>query len=177
MREMLTKAKLWLFLERLGASARTEGTCFLTGGASALLEGWRETTIDVDLRLDPEPAGVFEAIPQLKRELAINIELASPADFLPPLPGWRERSRFVGQFGKLQVLQYDFIAQALSKVERGHDKDLADANEMLRRGLVTEAELRHHAEAIRPQLPRYPAIDETAFLGRVQDFLKRRQRV
>ena len=42
----LTKDKLLKFLDRLGASATTPGTCFITGGGSALLLGWRETTID-----------------------------------------------------------------------------------------------------------------------------------
>lgn len=41
-------------------------------GGIALLLGWRETTIDVDLKFDPEPAGVFVAIPGLKRALHIN---------------------------------------------------------------------------------------------------------
>jgi hypothetical protein len=58
----LTKDKLLKFLDRLGASAKAAGTCFITGGASALLLGWRETTIDVDLKFDLEPAGVFDAI-------------------------------------------------------------------------------------------------------------------
>lgn len=117
MREKLTPPKVQKFLERLGAHSRTPGNCHLLGGC-ALLEGWRETTIDGDLKLDPEPAGVFEVMPHLKRELAINVELASPADFLPRLPGWRERSRYVGRYGNLQVFQYDFVSQALSKPER-----------------------------------------------------------
>ena len=57
MAEKLTKEKLLDFLARLGASARTPGACFITGGGSAILLGWRETTIDVDLKFDPEPAG------------------------------------------------------------------------------------------------------------------------
>lgn len=170
--EKLTREKLWTFLERLGKSARTPGVCFLTGGASALLEGWRDTTIDVDIKLDPESAGVFEAIPKLKRELLINVELAAPSDFLPPLPGWRERSRWVGTFGNLQVYHYDFVSQALSKIERGHDKDLLDVGEMLRRGLVKPDELLVNAEAIRPQLHRYPALDEDTFIAAVKHFLQ-----
>ena len=59
----LTKEKLLRFLDRLGASAKSPGTCFITGGGSALLLGWRETTVDIDLKFDPEPAGVFDAIP------------------------------------------------------------------------------------------------------------------
>ena len=69
----LTKDKLLKFLDRLGASARAPGTCFITGGGSALLLGWRDTTIDIDLKFDPEPAGVFDAIPGLKRALHINV--------------------------------------------------------------------------------------------------------
>ncbi len=171
MAEKLTKEKLLSFLARLGASARTPGVCFITGGSSAILLGWRETTIDVDLKFDPEPAGVFDAIPALKRELSINVELASPADFLPPLADWRARSRSIGSFGKLQVCHYDFLSQALSKLERGHVKDLLDATEMLRRRLVTAEGLLTHAEAIRPQLKRYPAVDEESFMRRVKEFL------
>jgi hypothetical protein len=167
----VTKAKLLLFLSRLGASAKNPGVCFLTGGSTALLLGWRETTIDVDLKFDPEPAGVFDAIPALKKELSINVELACPADFIPPLANWRERSRYIGKYGQLDVRHYDFLSQALSKIERGHAKDLLDATEMLRRKLVTVEDLLAHAEAIRPQLKRYPAVDEESFVRRVKQFL------
>jgi hypothetical protein len=167
----LTKDKLLQFLERLGASARAPGTCFITGGGSALLLGWRDTTIDLDLKFDPEPAGVFDAIPGLKRALRINVELAAPSDFLPPLGQWRERSRFIGKFGLLEVYHYDFLSQALSKLERGHAKDLLDVTEMLRRKLVTPQALLDHAEAIRPQLKRYPAVDEESFVRRVKEFV------
>ena len=167
----LTKAKLLDFLGRLGASARGSGACFITGGSSALLVGWRDTTIDVGLKFDPEPAGVFDAIPALKRSLHINVELASPSDFLPPLKQWRERSRFIGKYGHLEVFHYDFISQALSKIERGHAKDLLDVTEMLRRKLATPEELLAHAEAIRPQLKRYPAVDEESFVRRVKEFV------
>jgi hypothetical protein len=29
-------------------------------------ENWRDTTVDVDLKLDPEPTGIFEALRTLK---------------------------------------------------------------------------------------------------------------
>jgi hypothetical protein len=167
----LTKEKLLEFLDRLGASAKAPGTCFITGGGSALLLGWRETTIDVDLKFDPEPAGVFDAIPSLKRALRINVELAAPSDFLPPLRQWRERSRFIGKYGPLEVYHYDFCSQALSKLERGHAKDLLDVTEMLRRKLVAPADLLEHVEAIRPEIKRYPAVDEESFVRRVNEFL------
>jgi hypothetical protein len=61
----LTREKIVRFLEQLGSSARTPGRCYITGGGSALLLGWRDTTIDIDLKCDPEPACVFESIPTL----------------------------------------------------------------------------------------------------------------
>ena len=70
---------------------------------SAVLMGWREMTLDVDLKADPEPAGFFEALPRLKDELDINIELASPDQFVPALPGWVERSPFIADHGLLVV--------------------------------------------------------------------------
>lgn len=167
----LTLAKLRVFLARLGESARTPGTCYLTGGASAVWLGWRDTTIDVDLTFDPEPEGVFDAIPGLKKELGVNVELACPSDFIPALAHWQDRSLHIGQFGQLLVRHYDFVSQALSKLERGHTKDLLDVRELLRRRLVTSEALLTHAEALRPQLKRYPAIDEESFLRRVRDFL------
>ena len=169
--QKLTKEKLLEFLRRLGESARNPGACFITGGSSAILLGWRDTTIDVDLTFDPEPAGVFDAIPGLKKEMSVNVELACPSDFLPPLENWRERSRFIGRYGEMDVFHYDFLSQGLSKIERGHAKDLLDVTEMLRRKLVTAEELLAQAEAIRPRIKRYPAVDEESFIRRVKEFL------
>jgi hypothetical protein len=169
---LLTVAKLRMFFERLGASAHGPGACFITGGSSAILFGWRATAITVELKFDSEPAGVFDAIPTLKRELGINVKLACPSDFLPPLPGWRDRCRPIGTFGKLEIFHYDFASQALAKISRGHGKDLSDVNAMLRAGLVTKEQLLAEAEAIRPQLKRYPALDEESFLRRVKQFVQ-----
>src|SRR5512140_2978268 len=98
-------------MAELGARVGSPGRIYLTGGASALLVGWRSSTVDVDIKLDPEPAGVFEAIAQLKNELDINIELAAPDQFLPPLPDWRESSRFIARHGRIEFYHYDFRSQ------------------------------------------------------------------
>ncbi len=72
----------------LGRAARSEGTIYLVGGASAVLVGWRETTVDIDMKLDPEPRGVFEAIARAKEQLKVNVELAAPTtSFQPCLDG------------------------------------------------------------------------------------------
>ena len=106
-----------------------------------------------------------------RQPIAINVELAAPSDFLPSLKQWRERSRFIGKYGQLEIYHYDFISQALSKLERGHAKDLLDVTEMLHRNLAAPDELLAHAEAIRPEIRRYPAVDEESFIRRVKEFL------
>ncbi len=49
-------------MQVLGREAKGSGCIYFTGGASALLIGWRSSTVDVDIRLDPEPSGIFQAI-------------------------------------------------------------------------------------------------------------------
>jgi hypothetical protein len=116
MRLNVDSQKLERLMQVLGREARGSGCIYFTGGASALLIGWRGSTVDVDIRLDPEPPGIFQAIAKLKQDLNINIELASPQDFLPALPGWRDRSVFIGRQGQISFHHYDFIAQAHSEV-------------------------------------------------------------
>jgi len=158
-------------MRELGRAAKGQGRIYLTGGTSAVLEGWRESTVDADLKLDPEPAGAFEAIRRLKDDLDVNVELASPEDFLPPLPGWRDRSRFIERHGPVDFFHYDFCAQALSKIQRGHDRDLADVREMIHRGLVEPERLREVFAEIEEDLVRYPAIDAAVLRQKLESFL------
>ena len=132
-----------------------------------MLVGWRETTVDVDLKLDPEPGGVFEAIARAKEALNINVELAAPDDFIPALPGWRERSRFIDRLGPIDYYHYDFHAQALAKIERGHEQDLSDVRAMARLGLIGLERMIELFQAIEPALVRYPAIEPASFRDKV----------
>ena len=159
MRPVVEKEKLLHFLEALAGETREEASVFLTGGATALLYGWRETTIDVDLKADPEPRGFFEALSKLKDQLQINLELASPDLFVPALPRWRERSIFIVRHQQIDFYHYDPYGQALAKLERGHPRDLSDVEEMFRRGLVQAPVLRELFEAVKLELIRFPAIE------------------
>jgi hypothetical protein len=140
---------------------------YLTGGATAVLEGWRASTIDIDIRIVPEHDALFRAIPRLKERLDINVELASPDHFIPVRPDWQERSPFIAREGRISFHHFDLCAQALSKIERGHAQDGADVREMLRRGLIDRAGLMEYFEAIEPGLYRYPALDPASFRQRV----------
>lgn len=114
---------------------------YMVGGSSAVLLGWRRATVDVDLKLDPEPPGAFDAIARAKDALEINVELAAPDDFIPALPGWRDRSPFIIRHGPVDFFHYDFYGQVLAKIERAHSHDLEELRLRRRRsgGVVRAA--------------------------------------
>lgn len=152
----------------LGRAAKQPTRLYLTGGATAVLEGWRASTIDVDIRIEPDADELLRVIAELKEKLDLNVELASPADFLPELPGWRERSRFRFREGRLDVFDFDLYSQALAKIERGFDLDLGDVRAMLEAGLVEARRLRELHAAIEGELFRFPAVDPGALRARLE---------
>ncbi len=154
-----------------GAAADSAGRVYFTGGASALLMGWRDSTIDIDLKMVPEQDAIFRA-PELKERLEMNIELASPDQFIPAIDGWEERSPFIGVEGSLSFHHYDFHSQALSKIERGHARDLDDVNAMMDMGLVHPSRAMDYFREIEPRLFRYPAIDPPSFRRAVEAIMQ-----
>ena len=160
-------------MRALGNAAGSDSDCYLTGGATAVLLGWRSTTLDVDIKLDPEQDEVLRALPTIKDELAVNVELASPADFIPLPRGWRERSLFIAREGRLSFKHFDFYSQALAKLERGHAQDMDDVRAMFARGLLEAEQLRTCFAEIEPDLYRFPAVDAADFRASVNDFVNR----
>jgi hypothetical protein len=173
MRAPVDAERLGALMRHLGAAARQPGRVYLTGGATAVLEGWRASTIDVDLKMIPEQDALFRAIARLKDALSINVEIVSPADFIPELPGWDHRSRAIRIEGSLTFCHYDFYAQALAKIERGHTTDLEDVEQMIRRRLVEPGRLLEFFDAIASDLVRYPALDPLSFRRAVQAVVAR----
>jgi len=168
MRSTVDSLNLRTFMRELARLSRAEGRAYLTGGASAVLLGWRDMTMDVDIKIIPDSGPVLTAIRDLKESLNINVEFASPDDFIPELPGWRDRSRFIVREHALDFYHYDFYAQCLSKIERGHRKDLADVKDMMADGLVEPVKLIELFERIEPELLRYPAINAADFRRAVE---------
>jgi uncharacterized nucleotidyltransferase DUF6036 len=163
MRRLTTPDGVTAFMGELAKQARTPTNVYFTGGVTAVLHGWRPTTIDIDLKLIPDSDELLRELPRLKESLALNVELASPADFIPELPGWRERSVFIAQYGPVSFFHYDLYAQALSKIERGHRQDVEDVQSMLAATLVEPGKLLDLFTRIEPSLYRYPAIDPASF--------------
>ena len=163
MRRLADAERIRAFMDAVGRAAKRETDLYFTGGATAVLSGWRTSTIDVDILMIPEDDQVFRSLPELKESLELNIELASPADFIPEVPGWRDRSPAIERRGKVAYYHYDFYAQALAKIERGHAQDEADVQEMVRRRAIDRDRLMQFFEQIEPLLYRFPAIDPASF--------------
>jgi len=172
MRRPVDAERIRRFMQELGDEAEKDVRLYFTGGATAVLFGWRQSTVDVDVKLEPESDRLFRALPRIKEKLEINIELASPDQFIPELPGWQERSAFIAREGRLSFYHYDFYAQALAKIQRGHSQDRLDVRNMIERGLIGREELRRRFEEIEPRLYRYPAIDPAAFRRAVESALQ-----
>jgi hypothetical protein len=168
MRPRADAERISAFVRELGRAARSPARLYLTGGATAVLEGWRGTTVDIHVHLEPDTDELLRRIPELKERLGVNVELASPAQFIPELPEWRERSRFIERAGELDVFHFDPYSQALSKLERAFEQDLEDVRAMIARGLVDPARARLLFDRIEPELYRFPAIDPASFRARVE---------
>jgi len=162
-RQLADKARIEALLSALSREATADTDIFVVGGTSAVLVGWRPTTIDLDLVFRPESDAMLRAIPALKERLQLNIELASPDQFIPVPAGWEQRSPVISRMGRVTVRHYDFCAQALAKIERGHARDLADVQAMHERGLINAADVRAMFARMEPELYRFPAIDPPSF--------------
>ena len=172
MRELADSTRIEQFMRELGRAAQVEGRVYFTGGATAVLHGWRATTIDVDIKLIPDRDELLREIPRLKEELNLNVELAAPSDFIPLPDGWEERSPLIRREGKISFHHFDPVAQALSKAERGHEQDLRDVKDMITSGLVSPADARAQFESIESELYRFPAIDPASFRKSVEELFR-----
>lgn len=168
MRELADAARIEAFMRELARAATAASQVYFAGGATAVLLGWRQSTVDVDLKIVPDQDSLLRAIPAIKEALRLNIELAAPDDFIPVSESWPERSPFIAQEGRLTFRHFDLSAQALAKIERGHVQDMRDVRAMLARGLVDRTALKRAFDAIEPELFRYPAIDPASFRRAVE---------
>jgi Nucleotidyltransferase of unknown function (DUF6036) len=171
MRELADAERIRSFMRALGEEAENDATCYLTGGATAVLLGWRHTTIDVDVKLVPEQDRLLRSLPRIKDELRVNVELASPMDFIPVPKGWEERSPFETREQGVTFRHFDPYSQALAKLERAHAQDLEDVRRMLEMGLVERARALAYFAEVEPELYRYPAVDPRAFRRRAEETL------
>ncbi len=154
MRERVDQQRIELFLQQLGRYFPKAGRVYLVGGTTMVFEGLRQQTLDIDLALEiaDEDHGLFiSTVRRLKEQLSLNIEEASPADFIPLPAGYRERSQFIDRYGQLEVFHFDLYSTALSKIERGTDNDFNDVLALLEAGWLEISRLAAYFDEIMPR--------------------------
>lgn len=157
MRPPIDRLRVHYFLVKLGIEFHYPARLYLVGGTTLVYEGLRDQSLDIDIHYevaDEHEAEFAQVIRRLKDELQVNVEQASPGDFIPLPSGWKERAKHVGRFGPVDVFHFDLYSTALSKIERGREGDYQDVLALLRSGQIEMRELREAFENIMPRVDR-----------------------
>ncbi|MCB9824725.1 MAG: hypothetical protein H6805_02735 [Planctomycetes bacterium] len=171
MREDVTPERLAILMQALSASAPRgmEFRVCMVGGGTAILRGWRASSLDVDLAVDDDR--VLRDIQRLKDELDINIELVEPTAFVPALQGAADRHVFIRKIKRVAWYHYDPYTQVLAKLVRGLERDLADARRFVEDGLVDMDTLQRLVDAVPDAAyARYPSLSKGAVRRAVEAF-------
>ncbi len=164
-------------MRELAASVPKGGSyrVYLLGGGTAVLCGWRDSTIDADLFSEQD--AVFRDIQRIKNDLQLNVELVRPEHFVPALEGSESRHVFIETIEDVSFYHYDPYAQLLSKVVRGFRRDLLDAESLLGSGMAEEGLFRTLVERIpESAFSKYPSLSREAVMEAVSSFLENRAR-
>jgi len=82
MRRVAEPDRIQRFMSALAVKATRPARLYFTGGATAVLLGWRASTIDVDIHIVPDDDRLLRALPKLKKDLEMIVELGCPAHFI-----------------------------------------------------------------------------------------------
>jgi hypothetical protein len=136
----VTKQQVEQFLQDLGQAFRGRGRMYLLGGA-ALVHARVRCGPTQDIGLVVTRGDLYQAARKVAQAMSIAIEFTSPSLWIPLPSQWETMSRYVGRYGKIDVFYLDFYAIALSKMNRGNDRDIKDVKLLLQQGLLSLAEL------------------------------------
>jgi hypothetical protein len=141
MRQHVGQQEIEQFLVQVGRT-RQPARLYLVGGAAMVHRGIRPgQTLDIDIQITVDPANLTAQIAQLKQRLNMNIEFASPADFMPLPTQWETRSQFIKRYGQVDAFYFDWYSIALSKMQRANRQDVVDVQLLVRQGFVDGTEL------------------------------------
>lgn len=145
------------------------GRMYLAGGAVLVHKGIRSgQTLDINLQVTVDPANLVGEIARLKQRLDINIEFASPGDFMPLPAQWEARSEFVKRYGQVDVFYFDWYSLVLSKIQRSSRQDLIDIQLLVSQGFVETIELELFYQEVLNKIGEPPVVGRFPNLSRQQ---------
>jgi hypothetical protein len=141
MRQRVGRQEIERFLTEVGRT-RQAGRLYLTGGAALVHRGIRSgQTLDIDIQITLDPGNLVTQIAQLKHTLNINVEFASPGDFMPLPSQWEARSEYIKRYHQVDVFYFDWYSIVLSKMQRANRQDILDVRSLVHQGFVDVNEL------------------------------------
>ena len=141
MRQRVGRLEIEHFLIQVGRT-RQPGRLYLTGGAALVHRGIRPgQTLDIAIQITVDPGNLTAQIAQLKQKMNMNIEFASPGDFIPLPTQWEARSLFIKRYDQVDVFYFDWYSIALSKMQRANRQDVLDVQLLVGQSFVMVAEL------------------------------------
>jgi hypothetical protein len=72
MRKRASRDRVIAIMRRLGREPGARGRIYFTGGASAVLDGWRETTVDIDVEIEGDAERLLRSLVAIKDELHVS---------------------------------------------------------------------------------------------------------
>ena len=170
MRPNVDKKAIESFLQQLGRTFRKPGRLYLVGGAALVHAGVRAGfTQVIDIQVGGANEGdLIISIQRLIQQMQINIEFASPKDFIPLPSQWEAHAQYVGRYGEVEVFYFDFYSIALSKIERGTTRDIEDVKLLVQQQRIGLDELDAAYQEVFAQLGkgRYPKVIPERFAER-----------
>ncbi len=156
MRRQVGRQEIEQFLIQVGRT-RKPGRLYLTGGAALVHRGLRPgQTLDIDIQITIDPANLTAQIAQLKQRMNINVEFASPGDFIPLPTQWEARSEFIKRYEQVDAFYFDWYSIALSKMQRANRQDVVDVQLLVRQGCVEVRELDLLYQDVLNKIGRHP---------------------
>ena len=156
MRQRVGRQEIEQFLIQVGRTRRP-GRLYLTGGAALVHRGIRPgQTLDIDIQITIDPADLTTEIAQLKQKLNMNVEFASPGDFMPLPAQWEARSEFIKRYDQVDTFYFDWYSIALSKTQRANRQDVLDVQLLVRQSYVDVTELDRLCQDVLNQIGRPP---------------------
>lgn len=161
MRQNVTRVDIEKFLNVLGKAFRKPGRLYLVGGAAMVHMGLRSgSTLDIDIVIEAaDEDEMITAIRRIVEQMQINVEFASPGDFIPIPAQWVTQAKYIGRYGSIEVFYFDFYSLALSKIARGSDRDLIDVKLLVQQKVITLEDLDAAYNEVLPRMGKRPYIN------------------
>ena len=168
----VSKQAIQDFLQQLGARYPKPATLHLLGGSALILLGSSRETLDIDYVGDDLQKDNFQlVIEEVANELGLDTEPVPIERFVPLPEGNEQRGIHIGQFGNVDVFIFDPYSIALSKLDRGSDRDLDDIVFLIQHNQISAVELEHILADALPQAGKFDFNPD--ILAHLQELKKR----